>query len=1247
MALTDIASAKDAQQSFQPLLLATITFNGGTVYRASTHPLNTAEGGYQYGGNNYIGRIISQDISAVQGYDSGGIDIIPRVSLTLADADKALKTGYEDVYGFSGATLDLVFVFWDADSSTFSSDSILRFRGICDPAQCDAETITVSAINKLNLQRRMLPPVPLQRRCPWIFPATSTKRQAAADNADDISYECGYSPDATGGNARGNYSSGTTAFTSCDYTKAACEARGMYKQDSASRVTGRFGGVQYEGSTGGRSREYTSGNWIDIQNNPNEARYGNPIPMVYGTAWVDAVVVQPQGDGNSTRFEAIVCLGEAQYILRVVVNDTELQPATDITGGTNYIVRDALLRYNVINRGDRDGAPNLDSPWGGTGDPYGSMCAILCVVPRRLAEATSTPRVRVLVQGPKLRVYTDVSTYSKTYTDNPAWVIMDLLTWAGVGYAELDIQSFIDAAAICAASVSYTDQYGATSSHARYACSLVLRQRRSAADVIRAVRQGCGGILVPNSTTGKLQFFIEGTLASQQPSAVTGSNYNTDISSQSLTGTTTNGYVAYDFTKFLGGRQSSFKVQTQPLSSTPNRVSFGFANSERDWAGDSVSIADTDAIARSGQEVAEQMEADGVNTLDQAKRIGARRLARNLYGNARADAGGTEVYAWLDSFRAVRCRVGQIVRVSNAHFGLSNVLARITQMRPSTNFETVQITAQRHDDDWYLDTYGQSADPEQSLQARNRLSRAAYPWGPVGVAPDASDPMYSETDQTFTLAEAHETAADGTIITKLYVSGAWPVNLFTGNPPDVGRQGTTASTGGAILGSGRTYYLAVVALDAFGAPSAPSNLCEVVVTNASTANTITVPILGWPDGAAGYICYVGNSPQLLTEHASNASSTPSSITVTAYQERGKGIPDPEFDRMRVKVKRVAHSGVWGQPVDAVGSGTLTIDGAGWSTDEWAGYDVSILGKAAGGDMAVLNYSVVSNTGTVLTVTPDPSGDVSVGDALIMRSKPTVGSDGGGNYLSDSKWLNTLENAGAGLGVNDEVGRLLRIISGPGAGQVYRIISNTASKVYIEGDWLTTPTSASRYIIEEPDWQVIQTSDSLNNADLDAVLYLEVEVTNYRQRVVLVQPVTLDGGQNEAIDSLCPVREIYVFGASNPAIGNNDGYFEMVTTAGAVTPDLADGLNQQETMTGNVTINDPIYTGGTLVAGMKLHIKLIEDSTGGRKPTFSSAYIGLQGIDMDLTADTYSIYEFVYNTADKWEYRGGVRGASIT
>lgn len=1228
MALTDIASSKDSQQSHQPLLLAQFTFPDGTIWRASTHPLSTSEGGYQYGGNTYTGRIESQQITAVQGYDAGGIDIISRVQLVIADPDKLIKTSYADVYGFTGAVCELTFVLWDANTSTFSSDSIAKFRGICDPASVDFKSLTVSATSDLNLQRRMLPSVPLQRRCPWIFPATALQRQDGADNADSLHYECGYSPDATGGNARGNYLTGTTSYTTCGYTAQDCRDRGMFKTDSSSRVTGRFGGSQYESPATFSSRDYTSGERLTISNNPNETRWGAPIQMVYGTAWVDAIVMPTFGDGNSTRFEAIVCLGEVQSILRVVVNDIELPPATDITGGVSYRVRDPLLRYNVINRGDRDGAPNLDAFYDGDGDPYGSLCAILCVVPRRAAEASGTPRVRVLVQGPKIRVYADVSTYTKTSTSNPAWVLMDLLTWASVRYDRLDIQSFIDAAAICDGSVSYTDQYGATSSHARYSCSLVLKQRRSAADIIRAVRQGCGAILVANSTSGKVQIFIEGTLASQQPSAVSGSNYNTAISSKSLAGSTVNGYVAYDFTKFLTDRgENSLKVNTQPINATPNKVQFGFANSEREYSGDSISIPDTAAIALAGQEVSESFEAEGVNTLDQARRIGARRLARNLRGNIRSDAGGTEQYEWLDSFRMVRARMGHICRLSDAHYGISNQLVRIIQITPSQNFETARIVAQHHKDSWYLDTYGQFADSETSAQARNRLDRPSYAWGPAGVAPASGDPMFATSDLTFTLAEMHETAADGTTITKLALSGSWPVNIFAGlQPPVVGRQGTTASSGGAITG-GRAYYIAVVSLDAFGAPSAPSSLCEVVVTNTGSANTITIPIADWPSVAAGYICYVGDTPQLLTEHASNPSSTPSSITVTAYNERGKGMPDIELDRMRVKVKRVAHSGVWGQPIDAVGTGTLTIDGAGWTTNQWAGYSVSVLGKTAGGDLAVLNYEVSSNTDEVLTVTPDPSGDVAVGDAIILRSLPTVGSDVVGNYISDDGWENSLENASGGLGVDEEVGRLLRIISGPGAGGVYRIIANTSKKIYIEGDWLATPDGDSRYIIEEPDWQVIQTSDSLNNADLDAVLYLEVEVTNYKNSVVLVQAVTMDGGGNEALEILCPVREIYVFGSSNPSAIANSGYYQ-VAGADTVSIDLALGLNQE--ITGDRASTDidfPTVGGAAPVEGLRFSIKLL-DTIDGAEWVWHADYIGAAGYPNSGVAGQYSTYRFV-------------------
>lgn len=1115
MALTTINAAKDIAVSYQPLYLATITFSDAAVLRLSTHPLNTAEGGYQYGGNNYYGRILRMDLGAIQGFDQGGIDIVPRVSLTLADADKELLINYEQAKGFRGATLVLDFLLWDAGTSTFSSDSIRKFSGICDPAQADLDTLTVSATNKLNLQRRYLPSVPIQRRCPWINPTTTAQRAEASD-ADSIFYRCGETRDLA-------------TAPPCSYTNETC-----------TQPT-RRGNITWDPPAGSRSREYTSGQWLDIQNNPNNAKYGDVVPMVYGTAWVDAKVLNVIGDGNSTRGEALICLGEIESIFRVVVNDVELQPANDIAGATSYSVRDPLLRYNVINRGDRDGSPNADVPYNGDGDPYGSLAVILWVVPRRVADPASTPRVRVLVKGPKLRVYSDTETYSSAYSENPAWVLMDLLVKAGISYSDLEIQTFIDAAAICDATVSYTDQYGGSSSHARAACSLVLSQRQSAADIIRKVRQGAGLDLVPNSTNGKLQVFYRGTLASQQPSTVAGSNYDVAVSSKSLAGATVNGYLAYDFSKII---RHSLKISPAPNGATPNRVYCTFVNSERDWQADSLSMIDGDAAARIDQEVAQPFDADGINTLDQAKRMARRYLAEQNRCNGRGDTGGSEIYRFEHGMGTVRLRAGHICRLSDTHANLSNVLIRLLQIRPAMNHETAEFIALRHNDNFYLDSYGQAPDVADVPQYRNRLERPAFPWSPYYEQPHASDPLYDETEWAFGISEEHEAAADGTSIARVRVRGLQPVNIFseTLSAPVVRRQGTTASSGGAILGHGRSYYLVVCAYDTDGRLSPPSLACEVVVSAASNANTITVPVASWPSGASGYQVFVGDTPNLLTYHGT-AASTPSSITVTAFRHRDIGCPDVEFDRMRVKVKRVLHSGLFGIAVSSTGANTITVTDAGWTTNQWANYDCTIIAKNGGAALPVLNFAVSSNSADTLTVSPDPDSTVATGDVLVMRAKPTVGWDADGRYLTDANWDNSLSPGG--MTSDTEVGYLLRVISGAGRGGVFRIRKNDADTHWLEGETahLDALDSSSRYVIEEPSWQVEQVSEQLNNAEPIGQFDLGVEVTNYQQKTLLVAAYTVDGGGSESFESITPMREIYIYGDTGTVAENIEGPIE--------------------------------------------------------------------------------------------------------
>lgn len=1101
MPLSTINAAKDLEKSYQPLLVVTLTTVNGQVVRLASEGLNTTEGSFQFNGQNYLGRIAEQDLGAIQGNHEGGIDVLSRISIKVIDPDKVIWLLHQ-VHGLKGATMQITFLMHEAGTSNYSSDSIVPFEGICEQPECDAEFIYLRATSSLNLQRRLLPAMTLQRRCPLVNPATDTERAEAA-NEESIFYLCGETR-----------SIGTAA--PCDYTKATCTQ------------PNRRAGLEYETATTGHARNYVSGQWLDFTNNPNEQRWGRPIPLVYGTAWVDGLT-SVVGEGNSTRGEAILCQGEVEQILKVVVNGQQLQPANDITGAVNYIVRDPLARYNVINRGGRDGSPNLDSPWNGDGDSYGSICAILWVLYNKYADPSTVPSVRALVQGPKIRVYngTGVGDFTREYSENPVWVILDLLARAGVPISRLDLASFISAADFCDETISYEDQYGATQSHKRYSCSLVISQKQSAADLIRKVRLGCDARLTQNPSTGKIQIFIDSTLATQQPSTISGSNYNSPVTSKTAAGATANGFVAYRFDKVLRiGDKSTLKI-SGPSQDPPNRVQFDFTNSERDYASDAMAMIDAQAIKAAGRQIDVGLDVLGINTLDQAKRRSRRYLAELNRANARGDAGGSEVYTFLHSFATVRLRPGHICLLNDTQHALTDVPIRLLQIRPARNWETAEIVAQRHVDNHYLNTYGQEADPLNDQNSRNRLERPAYPWAPYKVQPITGDSLVPASEWTFNLAEDHETAAEGTSIAKLIVTGALPVNIFSGvGTPIVGRQGTTDSAGGTILGGGWVYYTAVSAVDADGLLSPPSLFCETAVTVDGDTHTVTMPVLDWPLGTVGYVAYIGNTPQKLTRFA-DGSGTPSEIVYNSYPEADRGLPDIEFDRFRFKVKRISHSGNFGVQVSSVDTDTLTVDGAAWASGQWIGRDVTLLAKNNGiGDLQVANYRVTANTEDTLTVEPDPVGTVAAGDVIVMRSLVMAT---GPNWLEDDLWLNSF--APGGLAPDADAGKILRIIAGTGKGDVYRVLSNTDKRIYVDTDWLIdrVPDTTTRYIIEDADWKFIQASDRIDNRDPVAELSFDIQVTNYLRSTLLIMAVAMDGGENEAVERLSPMREIYLFG----------------------------------------------------------------------------------------------------------------------
>lgn len=1112
---------KELASTSQPLLLAVVTFPDASVLRLSTHDLS---GGFAYGGNTYLPRVLNQEMAATEAMKDG-IDLPVSVNLRLSDPDFYVWTNFEKLKGFKGAQLEMRAVLMDALTGTYSSDSRIIFRGICkEPGgrmpSHDGKVLSVGFVSRLQMADISIPPIRIQKTCPWSFPGTATERQDGADNSRSEFYRCGYSPDATGGNARGNLNGGSP-FTTCNFTKEDCVARGMYTTDGSARITGRFGGVQWNPPQAQSVREYITGKWVQVQGGSNEARYGDNVPMLWGTAWTDPLILNTVPDGNFLKMEALICFGELDFIHEVLVNDVKIPHTYDDTEftavgpGLNNATEAARSGWwKTVNRGDRNGAPCSDAGFDSLGDPYGSLAVIEIVVPRKLADAGTIPRVRVL---------------AARGTSNPATQIREILQdWAAWDTADLNTSSFTAAEAVCDELISYTTQHGVSGSRKRFTSNLYLRQRESAADLIRGLRNCMRGILGPDAS-GLLQLRVKRTIAAQQPSAISGSNYGTTVGG---------GYVAYKFDE-----SNILEFPKVSLISEGNRFTFQFQNQDNRWSWDTFTPIDSEDIRRIQQEVPGQFSIKGADNYDQLYRLVATYLAERNRGNSRGDSGGTLVFDIVASVKAVHLAVGDICLFNFQPHGVANQPVRVVKIQPSTNFEQAAISLAWHDDAWYADTYGQKGQPKPTGTHRNRLLRPAYPWLPWGQAPETGDVWAGQFEYSFQVRQLYETAADGTGIAKLGIFGTAIVNnpQATPNPPFVPLQGSTASTGGTLQG-GRAYYMALAPLDANGLLGALSPVVTIYVPSGTNTNTISVGGLVWDTGTTGWQSFVGIDPNKLS-YQTTANTTPTSVGIGDLNVSAWGPPDTEFDRYRTRMKRVIHGGVFAAQVVSVTSTTIKLSVPDPLTvNQFANYDCSWLADTdSTTPLKIANWTVSSNTADTLTVTgPNPvTIGLAVGDVVVMRSKPTFGTDGTGDYISDANWVNVF--APSGMTPDAEIGNLIRFVHGTGQGQVARIKGNTATKLY--ADFLVQPDSTSRYIVEEPNWQVITDTASANNSDHTASADFTAEVTNYLHQTMLVQVLTVDGGDTESIEALSPIREIYLFGAPGAL-----SYSEVTITA---------------------------------------------------------------------------------------------------
>jgi hypothetical protein len=925
-----VLELKQSEVTETPLLLFECRWRDGRVERWSTHRVTV-------GGDPYEARILNHNVFELRSSFDEGAEAGNRLSLQLANAD-SYASQLENSTGFKGARLTVRFVFFNLTTGEAASAPLVLFQGIGNAAEELTEsTARLTFLNRLVASRVLLPEVRIQKRCPWTFPANAEQRQMAltGGNRGKLSplYRCGYSADQPGG--VGSLNAGQP-YTSCDYTRESCEARGMFDTDSSGRETRRFGGMEFVPASvlvrGAGESAFKESAVVE-----NEARYNDCVPLVYGTGWVQPPVIFARNDGNLTHLEVVLGAGEMAPVMKVLVNGVEIPPGV---AGANLT---ATGWHNPVSSGARNGGfnPSFQTSSGHPlGDPYGSIAVLAVVVPNRVADGKRLPRVEVLMRGMKVaRFATDGQALSEEVSNNPAWVLLDVLRRGGWTLAEVDLASFARAAEYCAEPISVKDIHGNPTSVPRYQCNLILRKRKNAGEVIRSVRSTAGLYLTFNDT-GQLELRIEGNLALQAPTKPALSN---------STATLAGGWPAYEFSDSSAGfsgilrrahGEPSLRLFSRSAAETPNRITVEFQDEFNEYQQDSLSLVDLDDADAAGQEVSVALQTAGLPNFTQAARLVRRQLDKSLRGNRFVE--------FETSVRGLGLRPGDLITLTYQKEGLQRQPFRILRVSPGLNFRTATLVAQWHDETWYDDR-------EFEGRSRRRRGSALHDV----PRPLLGDVLNANGEPEYSVDESYRASADGT-------AAVLRVGFLVPRPPQdsqaaiplVNLTAQVASTGGTLAGA-RTLYYGVSAVDATGAESELSFLVAAPL-GAGATYRVTLSGLSFSPGTASFRVYRGPSPEQLFRIGADQP------VATAFVDDGSAAlslaapPDAAFDHANFYWRLEKH------PEAAVSAATAnTVSGStlGLLANEHRGAIVRISrGKGAGQERVI-----AANTATQLTV----------------------------------------------------------------------------------------------------------------------------------------------------------------------------------------------------------------------------------------------------------------------------------------
>jgi hypothetical protein len=948
--MENIHNMKRSETPEAPVLLFDCVLKDGRTERWATHAATV-------GGESYQARVLKHNSFEMRAGSEDGVDAAGRFVVTLDNVDGYVSQ-LERAVGLKAAKLTVRMAFIDVETGAAATDPVTVFLGAANPPEELSESqARLSFTSRLSLQRVSLPQLRVQSRCPWAFPSSQAQREEAANGGAEGSYSafhgCGYSPDVE--NGVGTSGAGGP-HTGCSYTKADCQARGMFDQDALNRPTARFGGFQFLPPSV-MVRAYGDKDSALSESLDNRAKSNDAAPLVYGTNWYQPAVVYTRSDGNLTHCEVLLGVGEMSAVHKVIASGVEI-PAGETgkdMGSTGW--------FNVVSLGGRNGGFNLNFTDGSglpLGDPHGSMAILSVAIPNKLNDGSSIPKIEVLADGIKLeRFGTNGAALGKAFTRNPAWVLLDVLRRSGWKLGELNIASFAAAAMHCDELIEVKDAFGNPRTAPKFEVNLALLKRRSAAEVVRGIRTSAA-LMLSFGADGRLQLTPEDTLARQQAVKPEYSN-----ATEMLGG----GWPAYEFgdgtdgtTGILRrpGGEPALRMWARSTAESPNRWSVEFQNSFNEYQQDSVSLLDLDDVLAAGQELSASVPALGLPHFDQAARVARFHLMKSLKGN---------MYVEFDTgTHALGLRPGDIISLTYLKEGLERAPFRITKLAPGENYLTTRIVAQRHDDEWYELLAAGWAEGEERRRAGGRWGLSPRPITGVGLD------EYGRA--VFGIEE--ELAGEGGTSVRLKVRYTKPETAVASpaSVPIVGLSPLVDTSGGTLAG-GQSWYYAVSALDADGKETELSFVVRASVP-AGPANRVTLRELSFAPGTAGFRVYRGTNPSKVLRIAEVSGVSATFVDMGLDAQNALPV-DANFDHANFYWRTEL------MPETAVASASATgLTGAGLSMtpNEFRSSVVRItLGKGEGQERVVLSHDDATfELQTPWTTVPDGSSEFVVAES---------------------------------------------------------------------------------------------------------------------------------------------------------------------------------------------------------------------------------------------------------------------------